>query len=85
VNIAKKTPARARLVVRHLDKVGVLANVLDDIREAGINAQTIENTVFEQAQAACCTIELDEPPSPELLEKIRARRDEVIFVEAFSV
>jgi D-3-phosphoglycerate dehydrogenase len=85
VNVARKTPARARLVVRHLDKVGVLANVLDDVREAGINAQTIENTIFDQAQAACCTIELDEPPSPELLEKIRARKEEIIFVEAFAV
>ena len=85
VNVAKKTPARAKLVVRHHDKVGVLANVLDAIREAGINAQAIENTVFEQATAACCTIELDEPPDRALLDRIRSRRDEVIFVESFEL
>jgi D-3-phosphoglycerate dehydrogenase len=85
VNVAKKTPARAKLVVRHHDKPGVLANVFDAIRQAGINAQAIENTVFEQAAAACCTIDLDEQPSPEVLEKIRSRRDEVIFVDCFEL
>jgi D-3-phosphoglycerate dehydrogenase len=81
VNVAHKTPARARLVVRHHDKVGVLANVLGLIREAGINVEEVRNTVFEEAQAASCAIDLDEAPTPELLEKIRARRDEVLFVD----
>ncbi|HET7753339.1 MAG TPA: 3-phosphoglycerate dehydrogenase family protein [Anaeromyxobacteraceae bacterium] len=85
VNVARKTPARAKLVVRHHDKRGVLANVFDSIRRAGINVQTIENTVFEQATAACCNIELDERPSPALLEEIRSRRDEVIFVDSFDL
>jgi D-3-phosphoglycerate dehydrogenase len=85
VNIAKKTPARAKLVVRHHDRAGVLANVFDAIRQAGINAQTVENTVFEQATAACCTIELDERPSPEVLGQIRSRRDEVISVDCFDL
>jgi D-3-phosphoglycerate dehydrogenase len=84
VNVARKTPARARVVVRHQDKVGVLASVLGAIREAGINAQTIENTVFDQAQAACCTIELDERPSDALLARIREPA-EIIFVQAFDV
>jgi D-3-phosphoglycerate dehydrogenase len=84
VNVARKTPARARVVVRHQDKVGVLASVLGAIREAGINAQTIENTVFEQAHAACCTIELDERPTDALLARIREPA-EIIFVESFDV
>ena len=81
VNVARKTPAKARLVIRHYDKVGVLANVLGLIREAGINVEEIQNTVFEEAQAASCAIDLDDAPPPELLEKIRARRDEVLFVD----
>jgi D-3-phosphoglycerate dehydrogenase len=85
VNVLDRTPARCRLVVRHLDKVGVLANVLDAIREAGINAQQIENTVFQQAAAACCVIELDERPTEELLERIRARKGEIIFADVFDV
>ena len=82
--VARKTPARARLVVRHYDKVGVLANVLGIIREAGINVEEVQNTVFDQAQAASCVIELDERPPAELLERMRARRDEVLFVECFD-
>lgn len=80
VNLAARTPARSRLVVRHLDQVGVLANVLGAIREAGINVEEVHNTVFEEAQAASCSIDLDEPPSLELMERIRAR-PEVLFVD----
>jgi D-3-phosphoglycerate dehydrogenase len=85
VNIARSSPARARLVVRHHDKVGVLANVLGAIREAGINVEEVQNTVFEGAAAACCAIQLDVVPGEALLQRIRARRDEVIFVECFTL
>jgi D-3-phosphoglycerate dehydrogenase len=81
VNVASKTPARARLVIRHFDKVGVLANVLGLVREAGINVEEVQNTVFEEAQAASCSIDLDDAPPPELLERIRARKDEILFVD----
>ncbi len=81
VNIAAKTPARFQLIVRHQDRVGVLANVLDAIRKAGINAQEIENTVFEGATAACCKIQLDSRPPDEALAQIRARSDEIIFAD----
>jgi D-3-phosphoglycerate dehydrogenase / 2-oxoglutarate reductase len=85
VNVARKTPAKARLVVRHHDKVGVLANVLGLIREAGINVEEVRNTVFEEARAASCSIDLDERPSPALVELIRARPDEVLFVHSFDL
>jgi D-3-phosphoglycerate dehydrogenase len=85
VNVAHSTPARARLVVRHYDKVGVLANVLGAIREAGINVEEVRNTVFEEAQAASCAIDLDERPPDALVERIRARSDEVLFVHSFDL
>jgi D-3-phosphoglycerate dehydrogenase len=81
VNVARKTPARYQLIVRHQDRVGVLANVLDAVRQAGINAQEIENTVFEGASAACCKIQLDSELPPEALERIRGRTEEVIFAD----
>ena len=81
VNVARRTPARFQLIVRHYDRVGVLANVLSDLREAGINAQEIENTVFEGAAAACCKIQVDSRPPDETLAKIRARCQEVIFAD----
>jgi D-3-phosphoglycerate dehydrogenase / 2-oxoglutarate reductase len=80
VNVAKKTPAKARLVVRHLDKVGVLATVLGAIREAGINVQNVQNVVFEQAQAASCSIDLDERPADALLEQLLGVQH-VLFVD----
>ncbi|BDG01230.1 3-phosphoglycerate dehydrogenase family protein [Anaeromyxobacter oryzae] len=85
VNVARKTPARARLVVRHFDRVGVLANVLGIIREAGINVEEVRNTIFEQAQAASCAIDVGERPPDALLERIRSRRDEVMFVDCFDL
>jgi D-3-phosphoglycerate dehydrogenase len=81
VNLARRTPARCQILVRHKDVVGVLANVLDVIRRAGINVQEVSNHVFEGAKAACCKIQLDQAPSPEVLAAIRSRTDEVIFVD----
>jgi D-3-phosphoglycerate dehydrogenase len=85
VNVARRSPAKARLLVRHLDKVGVLAEVLGAIREANINVEEVQNTVFEGAAAACCAIQLDERPSPALLQRIRSRRGEVLSVECFDL
>jgi D-3-phosphoglycerate dehydrogenase len=85
VNVARRTPAKARLVVRHLDKVGVIANVLAAIREAGINAEEIRNTVFEEAVAASCAIDLDERPPEAVLERIRSRKDEILFAHCFDL
>jgi D-3-phosphoglycerate dehydrogenase / 2-oxoglutarate reductase len=85
VNVARHTPAKARLVVRHHDKVGVLANVLGLIREAGINVEEVRNTVFDEARAASCAIDLDERPPAALVERIRGRTDEVLFVDSFDL
>jgi D-3-phosphoglycerate dehydrogenase len=85
VNVARRTPAKARLVVRHLDRVGVIANVLALVREAGINAEEIRNTVFEGAEAASCAIDLDERPADELLARIRSRREEILFAHCFDL
>ena len=85
VNVAQRTPARYQLIVRHQDRVGVLANVLAELREAGINAQEIENTVFEGAAAACCKIQLDSRPGDEVMVRIRARSDEVIFADLIEL
>ena len=81
VNVARRTPARFQLLVRHHDQVGVLANVLGELREARINAQEIENTIFEGAAAACCKIQLDSRPTDEVMQRIAARTSEVIFVD----
>lgn len=70
VNIRSKTTAVSNLVIRHYNKVGVIAGVLDLLRTEGINIEEMENLIFEGGCAACCTLKLDSPPSPETLQKI---------------
>ena len=78
VNLAKSTPATCTLVVRHLDRPGVLASVLDAISAAPINVQEMENIVFEGAEAAVARINLEAVPAPPLLDEIRARNSNII-------
>jgi D-3-phosphoglycerate dehydrogenase len=78
VNLARRTPATHRLVVRHLDRPGVLAGVLDTLRTAEINVQEMENVIFEGAEAAVAHINLDRAPTAELLERCRAGNADII-------
>ena len=78
VNLAKKTPATHLLVVRHFDRVGVLAAIFDKLKSAGINVQETENIVFDGAAAAIARIHLDQAPSNETLEAMRAESDDII-------
>lgn len=75
VNLCAKSPARFRLVVRHLNRVGVLAGILDGMREEGINVEEMENTIFAGAKAACCSMLLDQSPSEKLVDRIRANEN----------
>ncbi|GIV10402.1 MAG: hypothetical protein KatS3mg019_2493 [Fimbriimonadales bacterium] len=72
VNLAHQSPARYLLVVRHLDRVGVLAHVFNCLREAEINVQETENIIFAGAEAAVARIQLDSAPSNPTLKAIRA-------------
>jgi D-3-phosphoglycerate dehydrogenase len=78
VNLAKKSPATHMLVVRHFDRVGVLAAVFDKLKEAGINVQETENIVFEGAIAAVARIHLDQAPSDETLEAVRSNSQDIV-------
>src|SRR6267378_1317344 len=71
VNLARQTPATHRLVVRHLDRPGVLASVLDAIKAEQINVQEMENVVFEGADAAVARINLDNAPAREANDRVR--------------
>jgi D-3-phosphoglycerate dehydrogenase len=80
VNLAKATPAICALVVRHLDRPGVLASVLDTISAARINVQEMENIVFEGAEAAVARINLETEPGGEMLEEIRASNPDILEI-----
>ena len=85
VNRLIKTPAKWQLVVRHYDKPGVLATVLGYLKEDNVNAEEIENVIFDGAQAACCTIQVDTKPNSSTLEKISALKGQVIHSELMDI
>jgi D-3-phosphoglycerate dehydrogenase len=78
VNLARQSPATHRLVVRHVDRPGVLAGVLDAIKAEQINVQEMENIVFEGAAAAVARINLDNAPSSAVLDRIRKSSNDII-------
>ncbi|PWT90975.1 MAG: hydroxyacid dehydrogenase [Blastocatellia bacterium] len=85
VNLARQTPATHRLVVRHLDRPGVLASVLDAIKGEQINVQEMENIVFEGAAAAVARINLDNAPSASLLERVRAGNSDILELDLIQL
>ena len=70
VNVCGKSKAIKSLVVRHYNQVGVLAGILDSLKNAGINVEEMENTIFEGDQAASCALQLDTEPSEKLIADI---------------
>ena len=85
VNLATRTPAKWQLVVRHYDRVGVLAFVMDQIRRAGINIEEVQNVIFEGAAAASCRIQLDAEPGAELLAAIKAGNADIMGLEVLRI
>lgn len=72
VNLCARSPAAYALVVRHYNRVGVLAGVLGLLRGEGINVEEMQNTVFAGAGASCCSLLLDSAPSTAALESLAA-------------
>ncbi len=70
VNIRKKTVAKFSLVIRHFNRVGVLAEVLYSLKDNDINIEEMQNTIFEGGVTSTCVMGLDSRPSDNLLEKI---------------
>jgi D-3-phosphoglycerate dehydrogenase len=85
VNLAQRTPATHRLVVRHRDRPGVLAQVLDAIKAEQINVQEMENIVFEGAEAAVARINLDKAPSQRTLDRLRAGNEDIIELNVLEI
>lgn len=84
VNLAVQTPARYQISVRHRDKVGVLARVLDAMRKAEWNIQEMENRIFEGAQAAVANIRFEGPFDEATLDAIESE-DDVLAVSMIEL
>ncbi|HEY8943419.1 MAG TPA: phosphoglycerate dehydrogenase [Polyangiaceae bacterium] len=85
VNISATSWSRYQLVVRHIDQVGALANVLGVLKRHGINIHELDNTVFEGGRAACAKIRLGSRPSEDCLTEIMAFSDEVLHVDLVTL
>ena len=82
VNVEEHAHAECQLVVRHYDKVGVLASVLGILRNHGANVEDMANTIFQGAKTAVATIRLTNTPSDAAIAEIAALQGAVIAVEA---
>jgi len=71
--------------VRHLDRPGVLAGVLDAIKAEQINVQEMENIVFEGASAAVARINLDNAPTKETLKRLEESNPDIIELDLLDL
>jgi D-3-phosphoglycerate dehydrogenase len=85
VNLARKSPACCLLVVRHYDRVGVLAAVFDRLKSADINVQETENIVFDGAKAAVARISLSDTPSEAALDGIRKSSADILELSLLTL
>ena len=85
VNIAPSTWSRYQLVVRHVDRIGALANVLAVLKRHGIHISALDNTVFDGGRAACAKIRMESRPSDACLQEIMAFSDEVLHVDLLTL
>ena len=70
VNSRDKTKDGTILMIRHYNRVGVLASVLDALRKAGINVEDMENNIFNGSAAAIAGLKLDKTLSADVINEI---------------
>ena len=84
VNQSREQLASSLLVVRHLDKVGVLATVFDALRDANINVQEVENIVLAGGHAAIAQVALNKKPNQNVIDAIQQNKY-VLDVNVFEM
>lgn len=80
VNMQPPAVDKTHLMVRHYNRVGVLARTLTALRDQGINVAQMQDSLFQTGTAGCCCLTLDTAPTEETIDRIRADED-VIAVE----
>jgi D-3-phosphoglycerate dehydrogenase len=71
VNLDPHRLGSVQLTIRHLDRVGVLAQVLVALRAAHLNVQHMVNRVFRGGEAAVAFIDVEGQASDELMDALR--------------
>lgn len=75
VNLERAPRRTATLIVRHYDRVGVLAAVLQELRRHRVNVANMRNRIFAGSVAAAATIDVAGVIDDDLLDAIRALPD----------
>lgn len=83
VNLERAPRRTATLMVRHHDRVGVLASVLEELRRHEVNVANMSNRIFAGSVAAAATIDVAGAVDDDLLDAIRALPD-VINLSVFE-
>lgn len=83
VNLAPNRSDATCLSVRHLDRIGVLARILNVLSSNGLNVEQMENQLFSGGGAAVATINVDRGLTDETRRAVEAI-DEVIAVTVTS-
>jgi D-3-phosphoglycerate dehydrogenase len=84
VNLTPSRIGAVTLTVRHLDRVGVLAHVLDLLSRDGLNVEQMQNRIFQGGDTAVATIDVADSVSPRLLADLEAL-PEVLGVSATAI
>lgn len=75
VNLETNRLGSCTLLVRHLDRVGALSQVLNVLKEANVNIEQMDNEIFVGAEAACATMRVSGAVDDELRARIAAIPD----------
>ena len=61
------------------------AHVFSHLKDAGINVQKTDNTVFDGAKAATALIQVDQAPAASLLEEIRKGSEDILEIAVKAI
>ena len=79
VNLNPVPTRAATLTVRHHDRVGVLASILQALRKEQLNVSNMQNRVFAGSKAAVASIDVGHLPTQKLIDEVMSLED-VIYV-----
>jgi len=84
VNLRRSSEAGCSLRVRHLNRPGVLAYVLNAVSQAGINVEEMHNVICDGDESACAQIMLERPLNADVLGQLQTGNANILGVTQTS-
>ena len=72
VNVPSGDASSHLMIIRHADRVGVLASILGTLKDDGVNVQEMENIILGPSHAAIAQVAVAKEPSPSAVHAMRA-------------